>query len=233
MRDRSIQELWDRGKSKEKEMTMEDLEMVLRPGVTSQSNQLRLGIWIYLGALLATLVFDVLNIVGYWNNPVYLPVHLVLTVLALLFFAFGLHLLAEFRKIERRDEPLLLLINRRYRLYRTKYEIWYWLMAATTLLLIFGVTTYIDNMDGQYYINRPLVFFRTLVVIFIFIYAVNKLGHYPLVKQMRATQADLEEQDIEHSVLLEGLLSKWRIAFIISTILFSLIFLWGLWRAFQ
>jgi xanthine/uracil permease len=228
-----IQDIWERGTGKEKKMTREMIEQFLQPRIKRNVFQQKMFVWIYLFALAATLVLQGINIVGYQSNPLMLAVQAGLTLIALTFFAYGIHLVQEIRRIDRADESLVALLRRRLRFYRTKYEIWLWMTAGTVLLLIYAVTTMTDNIGGHYRINRPGVFIGTSLAVFFGMYAFSKIAHYPFITELMAFLHDLESQVTEQTVRVRELKKTWRLWAIIFAITGTLLFLWGLLRAIQ
>lgn len=86
------------------------------------------------------------------------------------------------------------------------------------------VTTYIDNQNGIYRINKPIVFFGVILMQFIFVYVIIKVSQYPLLKEIRIFLSDLEAQVLEGTQKLTEMkkyLQRWRIIFaILATLLF-------------
>jgi hypothetical protein len=226
-----IQELWDKGKSKKVEISLQEIERALRPDVRRQSFALRIWIWIYLVVLLGTLVLDALNIAGYQANPVMLTVQIGLTLPVVLFGIYGSHLLREIHIMDRADDSMIALLLRRRRFYRTKFEIWNFMMAATVVLLTFAVTSHVDNVDGHYRINRVGIFILFSALQFAFMYGVNKLAQYPIRKEMKIFLSDLEGQVMEATKILRGLRKRWRIWIIIFFVIGMILFVLGLLRA--
>jgi hypothetical protein len=106
-------------------------------------------------------------------------------------------------------------------------------MAAMIPVLSFAVTTYIDNQDGIYRINKPFVFFGVTLVQFIFGYVIIKVAHYPVLKEIKIFLADLESQVLDGTQQLTKMRRNWRLWGILFTIVAILLLLWGIWRAIQ
>lgn len=226
-----IQKIWEKGKSKKGELSVQEIERVLRPDVRRQSFALRMYVWIWLVALLGTLVLDALNIVGYMANPVMRMTQIGLTLLGVLFAAYGIRLLHEIRIIDRADESVLALLRRRRRFYRTKFEIWNFMMAATLVLLSFAVTSYVDNDNGHYRINRVEIFIIFSVLQFAFMFGVNKIAQYPIRKEMKIFLSDLEAKVMEGTQTLAGLRKRWRVWIIIFFIIGTVLLVLGILRS--
>lgn len=228
-----IQEIWDKGKSRRREMSLQEIEGALRPHARRQSFTIRMNVWIWLVILLGTLVIGALNIEGYSNNPTMLMLQIGLTLLAVVFGIYGIHLLREIRIIDRADESMVIMLKRLLRLYRTKFEIWNFMMSATLVILTFAVCSYVDNDAGHYRINRVEIFIIFSVLQFAFMYAVNKIGQHPLRKEMRIIISDLEAYAIDGTQTIATLRRRWRMWATIFFIIGTILLLYGIWRAMQ
>ncbi len=228
-----IQDIWEKGKAQKKEISMRDIEQAIRPSIRRQTFTFKIFIWIWLLIIFATLVLNGVNISGYAINPPMLITHLILTLVTIAFGIYGVHLLSELRIIERADESLLSVLKRRLRFYRSKYEIWNLMMAAMIPLLSFALNSYIDNQNGIYRINRPLIFFGVTLLQFIFCYVIIKIGQYPVLKEIKIFLSDLEAQILEGTHKLTDMKKKWRQWAIILAVIGTILLLWGIWRAIQ
>ena len=228
-----IQDIWEKGKSQKKEISMQDIEQAIKPSIRRQTFTFKLNIWIWLLIIFAIMVLDGMNIAGYTVNPPMLITQLILTLIAVIFGVYGIHLLSELNIIERSDESIVPLLKRRLRFYRSKYEIWILMMAAMIPLLSFAINSYIDNQNGIYRINQPLVFFGVSLMQFIFGYSIFKLGHYPVVKEIKVSLSDLESQVLDGTQLLGEMKIRWRRWGYILAIIGLLFLLWAIWRWIQ
>jgi hypothetical protein len=228
-----IQEIWDKGKSQKRELSVQEIEQALRPDVRRQSFAIRMYIWIWLVVLLGTFVLDALNIVGYSGNPVMLMTQIGLTLLGVIFGIYGIHLLREVHIIDRADESVMALLKRRLRLYRTKFEIWNFMMAATLVLLTFALNSYVDNDNGHYRINRVEIFIIFSALQFAFMYGINKIAQTPIRKEMKIFLADLEANVMEGMQTLVVFRKRWRIWLIVFFIIGTILLLFGILRAMQ
>jgi hypothetical protein len=190
-------------------------------------------IWLWLAILLGTLVLDALNIGGYLGNPVMLMIQIGLALLGVIFGIYGIHLLREIRTMDRADESVMALLKRRWRFYRTKYEIWNFMMAATLVLLTFAVNSYVDNDNGRYRINRVEIFIIFSAIQFAFMYGINKIVQYPIRKEMKIFLSDLEGNVMEGMQTLVVFRKRWRIWVLIFLIIGIILFVLGILRAMQ
>jgi hypothetical protein len=228
-----IQEIWDKGKSQKRELSAQEIEKGLQSDVRRQSFAIRMYIWIWLVILAGTFVLNILNIVGYLGNSVMLLTQIGLALLAVAFGIYGTHLLREIRVMDRADESLIVLLKRRVRFYRTKFEIWNIMMACTIVLLSFAVTSYIDNDNGHYRINRVEIFIIVSAMQFAFIYGINKIAQYPIRKEMKIFLSDLEANVMEGTQTLVVFRKRWRVWVIVFFIIGVILLLLGIWRSMQ
>jgi len=223
-----IDELWARARAKESVMSHAEIESLLRPGVRRSWIQVEMFVWIYLIVLAVTIAIGAVNVYGYRSNPVMLAVQVGVTVAALVFTVYGIHLLRQIRVTARSTASLLEQVHQRLRLYRGKYEIWLWMIALTALLLIHGVNTWVDNVGGVYRINQPFVFWGTQVAILLFIYGVTRAGLSPAVHQMKAALHDLEAQAMEQTPRIEDMRRRARRWYVLFAILCTISLLLGI-----
>lgn len=191
MKDEFLRSLW-KSHGDEAPMSAEELDRIVRQGMRGGLYGWKVYVGTNLAALLAAIGFAIANVVGYWQNPPMLVAQLGTIAVAGVLVAVGGRLLREILRIERADEPLIQALERRLNFVRTKYELWLWAAALSTVLLAFTVTTLIDNQGGIYRINQPAVFYGTLGGMLLFLYATGKLASYPAIREMRAALADLE-----------------------------------------
>ena len=228
-----IQDIWEKGQSPKKEINMQQIEQAMRPNIRRHNFTFKLFIWMWLLIIFSTTVLNGMNIAGYAVNPPMLMVHIALTLITLIFAIYGIQLLNELNIIERGDESLIAVLKRRLKFYRSKYEIWNLMMAAMIPVLSFALNTFIDNQNGIYRINKPIVFFGVTLVQFIFCYVILKVAQYPVLKEIKIFLSDLESQAMEGTQKLVEMKKHWRrwgIIFVITAIIFLLL---GIWKAIQ
>lgn len=173
-------------------MTQAELDRIIRRGMRGSVSGWKLYIATNLLALLATIIFGLLNVFGYRGNPPMLVAELGITLTAGILLVFGVHVSRELRRIARADESLMDALRRRLAFVRSKYELWLWAAALTCLLLVFALTTFIDNRNGVYRINQPLVFWGTLAGVLVLVYGSGKLATYAPMREMRDALEDLQ-----------------------------------------
>ncbi len=230
--DKLIERLWAKRKEEPK-MTREEISNLLRPRVGGFSRTLKRYVWMYLGVLLATLVLQGVNLAGYVTNATMLTVQLAVTVAAIGFAVYGIYLMGEARHLDRMDESLGEAVRRRLAFFRGKYDWWLWACAASLLLLNWAIGTMVDNVDGTFRINKPLLFIGINAVMFFGMYGILKLSHFPFVREMRAILDDLDAQMTDRTREIDEWKIKWKRWGKIATVLLFLLLLYGVWKAFQ
>jgi len=225
-----LQEIWDK-KRKEPTMSKAEIEAILQPQIRKSAFSGRILVWTYLVLIAVTLVCEGMNIYAFRSQPAMLTTGVLLTMLTLVFLAFGVHILRELTTIEQADESLVVKLRRRLHFYRTKYEIWLVMIALAVAFLTFAVSTLADAQSGSYRINRPAVFVGFTLTQILFMYAILKMGHYPLMRESKAILSDLEDQvttKTEHIKLLKRRWWLWALLFVMLGIV---LLIWGILRA--
>ncbi len=208
-----IIDIWKKGKG-----TLEN-QQVTDPGrVRSLSrkniSRNRLVMLFYLSfyqlMLAATIVLEIINLGGYRGNTMMVVIHTCVLILSVLISIYGIRLFTRIIRTTRSSLDLVTTIRSQIRIYKLDYEIWLWLMALSLLMVIFAVNTLVDNDNGTYRINNPAVYAAIEAIIFIFMYAMMKAVHYPLLRELRAHLTDLENQTSEATERIEFQKKKWR-----------------------
>ncbi len=230
MDENHIQEIWNKGKEARK-MSKAEIQHVLRPRVRRSVFPLKMWIWLYLTVLAVVLILQGINIAGYWTNQTMLGVHIGLTLITLGFLGYGIYLAGALERLERVDEDLVTILRRRLRFYRTKYEVWLWMAAGACVLLAFAVISVIDNQDGHYYVNRPVVFVGVQIGMLLFLYGTFRLSHYPFMRESKALLKDLEHQVTEATEHFDTFKVKWRLWGAVAALILTALLVWGLLMA--
>jgi hypothetical protein len=230
--DKLIERLWAK-RQEEPKMTHEEISKILRPRVGGFSRNIKAYLWMYLGVLLATLVLQGVNIIGYITNATMLAAQIAATVTAIGFAAYGIYLMGEARHLDRMDESLHEAVHRRLAFFRGKYEWWLWACAASLLLLNWALGTMVDNVGGTFRINKPLFLIGINAVLFFGTYGILKLSHLPFVREMRAVLDDLDAQMTDRTREVDAWKVTWKRWVRVGLVLVLLLLLYGVWRALQ
>jgi hypothetical protein len=226
----ALQQIWDKGR-KEPKMSKAEIRAILQPHIRKNALGLRFLVWVYMAFIAVTLVCEGMAIYAFRVNPVMLAVHAGAALLTLGFLGYGVYLVGELAATDRGDESLVAVLRRRIRFYRTKYEIWLWMLALTVVFLSFAVSTAVDCQDGQYRINRPHVFIGVTIAQFLFMYVVLKTGHYMFLKELKAILSDLEHQVTTGTERIKVLKRSWRLWGLALAILGTVLLILGILRA--
>ena len=212
-------------------MSKAEIQASLQPYVRKNALGLGILLWIYVAVIAVTLVCEGMNMYAFRTNAVMLTVQILLTLVTLGFLAYGIHMVAELAAMGRGDQSLVAVLRRRLRFYRTKYEIWIWMVAFTFVFLSFAVSTMPDSQDGHYQINRPGIFIGVTIAQLLFGYAILKIGHYPLLRELKAILSDLEHQVTTGTERIKVLKKTWRRWCVLFAVLGTILLIWGLLRA--
>lgn len=214
-------------------MSSADIVNALQPRVNAGRQTLWMFVWINLTVALVTLVLEGMNIAGYARNATMLSVHLAVTVVTLGIVCYGVILTSHIGALSRRDQPLVETVRAQLGFFRVRLEIWLWMAAVTGALLAFAVVTLVDNQNGSYRINQPLVFWVTQLVMLLFLYGTWKVASLPVVQGLRATLEDIQSQLLENTAAVERRQRHWRRWRLLLVILGAIFLLLGIWRALQ
>ena len=212
-------------------MSKAEIQAFLQPHIRKNAFGLRFLIWIYVAFIAVTLVCEGMAIYAFRVNPVMRAVHAGAALLTLGFLAYGVYLVGELAATDRGDESLVAVLRRRVRFYRTKYDIWLWMLALTLVFLSFAVSTLADCQEGQYQINRPHIFVGVTVAQFLFAYVIFRIGHYPLLRELKAILSDLEHQVTTGTERVKVLKRSWRVWALLLAVLGTVLLILGILRA--
>ena len=227
-----IESLWARA-DEGRPLDREEIAGALRPRLTRGTRTLRSYLWGYLGLLLVTLVLNGINIAAYWHHPLMRTVQLVLALLALGLALYGVRLLGDPGLVDRPSDPLLESVRRRLAFLGRRFEAWQWMAAVAVALLSFALNSVIDLEVGGFRINKPLVFVGINLASVAIVYGSLRLAFHPIVRELRATLQDLEDQLLERSVEVDRWKRRWRRWHVALLVLTTALLLLGVWIALQ
>lgn len=206
----SIENIWQKGQGKEKKMSQTQIEQMLKTDVQKHSTALQMFVWIYVTILVATVVMNSINIAAYQSNGSMVAIQALLALISVGFIAYGLSLVRDIKKTDRMDQSLLTALQERMKVIRYKYERWYLIIGFSIVALTFAVTTMNGNENGHYTIHQPLIFILFTVAQFTIVYLLNKVAHYPYVRQLKAYIHDLEHQVTDQTARVVELQTSWK-----------------------
>jgi hypothetical protein len=212
-------------------MTRAEIEAILQPQIRKSALGRNFSVWTYLALITATLVCEGMNIYAFRANSVMMTIGVLMTLATAGFLGYGIYLLRELTAMDHADESLLAKLQRRLRFHRTKYEIWLWMIALTLVFLTLAVTTLNDAQEGEYRINRPVVFIGFTLGQFLLMYAVLKLGQYPFVRESKAILSDLEGQVTTGTDQIKTFKRTWRWWMLLLAVLGAVLLIWGICKA--
>jgi hypothetical protein len=221
--------LW-KEREEEPTMTREELAEAMRPRLGRSKWLLHSNLWFYLSALLVTLVLQGVNLAGYRNNAAMLAVQIAVTVLAVILTVCGIALMRQVGRLERFEESLTEAVKRRLKFFGCRYEAWLWACAVALVLLAWAFSTMIDNVDGVYRINRPVVFVGVNVAMLLIVYGALKAKQATAVHELRAVLADLDAQILDRVTSVDAWRRRWRWGWWFLLVVLAASVLLGLWR---
>jgi hypothetical protein len=233
MNDDIIKSLWKQGEQQELAMGPEEINSILEKSVRSGWPRLRLNVWIYGAMTVVVLIFNVLNFVGNLSNAPWGVVHLVLTVMTLVFLALCRRVLHALRGLDESDETVAVLVQRQLHFFHTTFEWWLWIASATTWMISFSVVVWIEDQVGRYSIVAPIEFVAVSAAIIFGSYTLLRMGHYPMLQRTLAALHDLESQITEQTQRVQAWRKYWIVATGILVVIVTAAVVWTIvvWRA--
>ncbi|MCP3917226.1 MAG: hypothetical protein GY711_16885 [bacterium] len=232
MNDDQIEHLW-REAPEEPSMTHEQLTAVLEPRAERNARVLITYVWTYLLVQVTTLLLAGANMAGYRSNPPMLGVQIGMALAALGFAIHGVWLYGGVRRLQQMDVPLAAALRRRVDFYSRNATTWMWCAALSLVVFAFAISSLIDNVDGTYRINKPLVFIGVQVAMVLFLVAGFRIAHEPVLSELRAVLGDLEDQVLDRTKSLDQDQARWRNWRIALVVVLALLLALGAWLAWR
>ena len=212
-------------------MSKAEIQVMLQPTLRKSARSWFVLVWIYLAFIAITLVCEGMSMYAFRSQSVMLAVLATMTALTAGFLAYGIYIASELTVIGRSDKNLVDSLRQRLRFYRTKYEIWLWMLTATIPFLTFAVSTMTDADQGPYRINKPWVFAGFTAIQVTLMYIILKIGHYPLIREQKAILSDLESQVTTETDHVRTLKKTWRLWGALAVLIGVVLLILGLLRA--
>ena len=182
---------------------------------------------------LVNIILISMNLVGYKTNENMLWVLGIQLLLSLIVMFYGIVIFIKHRDINTYSENLKVMIDKQLNFYKTYYEVWLLLISLTLLFLIFNINIMVDNMDGQYYINKIGLYIGINIGVFFFIYAIQKIASQSNYRSLKANLHDLKAGMLDKSLAVEEHRKKIRWIWIVVAILFTITFILGMLKVLQ
>lgn len=227
MFDEELKAIWARA-APEKLLSRAEIERLLRPTARRTGWSIEFLAWTHVAMLAITVLLSLANLPGYRNNTTMLAVEGLLGLIAAIFCATSLRLVAGLRRIARVDQSLIETVEQRLSFVERAYEPWLIMASATPWLLTLGITTLIDNQDGSYRVNHPWEFVAITATMFGITYASLRSATVHVVRDHRAILRDLRDQTLEATDALELAHARSRLWYGIGVALLSLAVIAGL-----
>ncbi len=231
MENNDLIKIWNEGNQeilKNRRFERPELEAFLKPKVSKATLSLNFNILVYMAAQLVTMVLIGFDLYGYRSNPVMLKALIPMFIACSSFFGYGVFLLSYIWQINHSNFDFVTTINRKLKAYRTHYEAWMWIGAVSMLLLIFALTTLVDNDQGTYRINRPVFFAAISFLVLLIIYGSQKIAQFKAVREMRVYLADIQNEALEGSHRIEQAKRKYMVIFLILAVILTIFFILGI-----
>jgi hypothetical protein len=226
MNDDVIKSLWDLGKRQEPQMDARAINDILKKSVRKSWPELRLNVWIFSTMTAVALIFNVLNLVRNLSNSPWEVVHLVLTVMTLVFLSLSMRILRQLPGLDEPDQSVAVLVQRQIHFFHTTFEWWLWVASVTTWMLSFSVVVWIEDQVGRYRIVAPVEFVAISAVLIFGGYVLLRLGHYPMLQRTLAALRDLESQITEQTQRVQAWRKYWIVAAAILVVLVTAAMVW-------
>lgn len=227
-----LQEIWEKQGSTPA-MTKADIQAILQPQAKKNAFGLTALLWTWDSVIAGTLVVEGMNVYGLRANPVMLTIQIVLTLLTLMFLGYGIHLIGEMAALDRTADTLVETVRQRLHFYRTKFEIWLWMVAITLFFLSFAVVTMRHNRDGSGHIDRSgfdMIDAAVSVIYVLAAYSLLKLGSYPFVRELKAILSDLEHQITSETDQIRVVRNTWLRWLVVAGVLGTIVLVWLILR---
>jgi len=227
--------IWQTGNQdllKDLHFEADQLEGFLKPRITKASRSINLNLAVYMILQVAAIALIGVDVYGYRRNPLLLAVLVTMLIICTACLGYGVFLANYLRQINLARYDLVTMIQKRIKAYGIHYEIWMWMGAVSTLCLVYALNAWIDNDQGTYRINKPIVFVGISLAFLVFIYGAQKINQWVVLREIKAYLADLQANVLEQSHQLETTKKQYGIVSVMLFLVLILFFVWGIVKAF-
>jgi len=216
---------------KNQKLQRSEIEAFLKPKARRAAFSIDLNIVLYMILQLAASVLIGLDLYAYRSNPLLLSLLVIMLVACSSFFGYGVFLLNHIRQISSGNLDLATAVSKKLRVYRTHYEIWMWIGAVSLLFLSYALNMFIDNDQGTYRINRPVVFVATSLLCVLVAYVAQKSAQSMTTGRMKAYLEDLHDEVLDRTRQIEKGKRRHTIIIAILTIVLTGLLIAGIIKA--
>ena len=208
------------------DLSPERIREIIKPRIKRSLLPVKINIVTYLIVQFASIIMLSYNLSLFLNNSSLLILTVAMLISASVFFFYGLNTIHRINRTDYVFKDLLETIQKKLKLLRINFEIWLWICSASSIILILALNMMTDSVEGTYRINKTFVFTATIVIIFFFIYGLNKLSLSRVINEYRDYYSDLQNNALERVTARDKWIRKYRIWIIIGmAILFFLLLL--------
>ena len=227
MLDEDLKTVWKRAGEVARHLSRGEIEGLLRPTARRSGRALEFLVWTHVVMLALSAALALANLYGYRANPTMLVVEGAIAALSAAGCALSARLVASLRGMDRGDEPLMELIERRIAFTERSYRRWLLVATPGPWLLSLALNTLIDNERGSYRVNHPLEFAVVTAVVLGITYASLRFATGRAVHELRSTLHDLRAEALEATPELQAFRRRSRVALAIGVVLLSVTALLG------
>jgi hypothetical protein len=225
---------WEEGNKKlfsNTKISTEMIEQYLKPKISKTSAIFTFNLIFYCIFQLAAAGILIADIIGYKTNPTMLSALIPLLVVTVGFLVFGYFSFLKIREINNYSENLMLLLSKKLSFLRTYYETWMVIISFSTLIMIFALSTMVDNQEGYFRINNPLKYIIISISVWLFIYGTQKLSSLISTRELKGYLNDLQNNFLEESQKIERQKKKFRWFLLFLALVFTALFVLGLLKS--
>lgn len=182
---------------------------------------------------LASIILISMNLVGYTKNLVMIWALIPQLILSIGILAFGVNIFYKLKVIYNYSDTLSNLINKQLRFIKTDYEIWLVITSFSVLILIFAVNIFVDNDNGQYFIYNKIKYVVINIVVFLFIYSIQKFTSVFQLRTLKIYLSDLKSGILNESIGLEKNKKRYKWLLFVIVIIFTIIAVVGFIKFLQ
>jgi len=234
MENNDLIQTWEEGNKKlftGEKITENMIEQYLKPRIKKSSIPFLFNLVYYFVIQVATIGLLVANIMGYSSNPTMLSALIPMLILSVGFLVFGYFSFLKFRAISNYAENLVHLLKEQLKFIRIQYETLLVIFSFSVIILIFALGALVDNQDGTFRINNPLLYAEISSGIFLFTYGMLKLSGFLSTRPLKIFLSDLQNSVLEGTRQLEQRKKRYYWIGIVLILICIALLIFGIFRA--